>query len=239
MEQQFVDNATGSTIAAPENTTPHAADEPSVINSAQQQIKLLAASNACLRRNLVQFSRRLKQELEPPMHRDTLTGLPDRRLLLDRLHQAMRQAIRQQKFVLLLLVDLDDFKWVNEHLGVAAGNNLLQQVALRLAAGIRGGDTVCRYGGNEFVLMLPEIDGEQSAAAALQKIRTQLAGPYAIDDQRIMLNASIGSKLYRGAELNGEDLIQQAASNLLQNRLCRVAPTYASPVTDVTFEREK
>ena len=139
----------------------------------QQQFKLLASSNACLRRNLIRFSLRLKQAGHLAYH-DELTGLPSRDLLLDRLQQAMQQAARQHKPVLLLYIDLDRFQGVNDALGYGVGDRFLQQVAARLAACIRGADTVCRYGGDEFVILLPEIDGYQGAAAALHKIRARL-----------------------------------------------------------------
>jgi diguanylate cyclase len=231
MKQQFVNDgpnkamtAGRSSIASQDSATQRTVDYQPVSSSTQQQIKLLASSNACLRRNLVRFSHGLKQVGLLAYH-DELTGLPNRSLLLDRLRQAMQQAIRQQKLVLLLFVDLDDFKWVNDNLGVAVGDSLLKQVALRLVASIRGADTACRYGGDEFVLMLPEIDGKQSAAAALQKIRAQLAVPYAIDDRMITLRASIGVILYRGGELSCEDLIQQADSNMHQHRAQIITPT--------------
>ena len=214
-------------IAPQESVAPRTVDYQPVNSSTQQQIKLLASSNARLRRNLVRFSRGLKQVGQLAYH-DELTGLPNRSLLLDRLHQAMQQAVRQQKLVVLLFIDLDDFKWVNDHLGVAVGDSLLKQVALRLAASIRGADTACRYGGDEFVLMLPEIEGKQSAAAALQKIRAQLAVPYAIDDRMITLSASIGVILYRGGELSCADLIQQADSNMHQNRARIISPTIST-----------
>lgn len=231
MKQQFVNDAPNNVMAAasstsvpPENAATRTVDYQLVSSSTQQQIKLLASSNACLRRNLVRFSHGLKQVGQLAYH-DALTGLPNRSLLLDRLHQAMQQAIRQQKIVLLLFVDLDDFKWVNDNLGVAVGDNLLMQVAQRLATSIRGADTACRYGGDEFVLMLPEIDSKQNAAAAVQKIRTQLAVPYVIDDRMITLRASIGVILYRGGEQSCEDLLQQADSNMHQNRARIISPT--------------
>lgn len=203
--------------AAPGRTRMTQIQSVTPTSGAQQQIKLLSASNACLRRNLVRFSRGLKQVGHLAYH-DELTGLPNRSLLLDRLRQAMQQAVRQQKLVLLLFVDLDRFKWINGNLGVAVGDRLLKQVALRLAASIRGGDTACRYGGDEFVLMLPEIEGKHSAAAVVNKIRAQLAVPYVIDDRMITLRASVGVILYRDGEQNGEDLIQQAESNMRQQK---------------------
>jgi diguanylate cyclase (GGDEF)-like protein len=190
-----------------------AIDQQPYTHGTQQQFKLLASSNACLRRNLIRFSRRLKQAGHLAYH-DELTGLPSRDLLLDRLQQAMQQAARQHKPVLLLYIDLDRFQSINDALGYVAGDRLLQQVAARLAACIRGADTACRFGGDEFVILLPEIDGYQGAAAALHKIRAQLATPYAIDGQSIMLTASVGTAVYRGDQQSRENLIRQARMDM-------------------------
>lgn len=192
----------------------------------QQQVKLLAVSNACLRRNLIRFSRKLKQVGHLAYH-DELTGLPNRNLLLDRLHQALQQAARQHKQVLLLFINLDRFKWINDQLGYLAGDKLLQQVAMRLAANIRGADTACRYGGDEFVVMLPEIERQQNAAAAIKKIRAQFTEPYAIDGKAITLTASVGAALYRGAQQSGEDLIRQADIDMYRAKADSIPPAIA------------
>ena len=107
-------------------------------------------------------------------HYDQLTGLPNRTLLLDRFNQAAARAARQRKQVALLFLDLDGFKSINDMLGHAAGDRLLQQVAARLTASIRTSDTACRYGGDEFVVLLPELECGESAVAACEKIRAHL-----------------------------------------------------------------
>jgi len=199
----------------------------SAATATQQQIKLLAASNACLRRNLIRFSHGLKQVGQLAYH-DELTGLPNRYLLLDRLQQAMQQAARQNKQVLVLLIDLDRFKSINDELGYPAGDNLLQQVASRLTARIRGADTACRYGGDEFVIMMPEIEGQESAAAAAEKIREQLAAPYMVEGQSIQLTASVGAALYRGDTQTSENLIRQAELDLYQAKANSQPPFISS-----------
>ena len=190
----------------------------------QQQIKLLAASNACLRRNLIRFSHGLKQVGQLAYH-DELTGLPNRYLMLDRLQQAMQQAARQNKQVLLLLIDLDRFKTINDELGNSAGDSLLQQVALRLTARIRGADTACRYGGDEFVIMMPEIEGPESAVAAVVKIREQLAAPYVVEGQTIQITASVGAALYRGDKQTLDDLLREAEVDLYQSKAISKKPS--------------
>ncbi|MHB1231175.1 MAG: diguanylate cyclase domain-containing protein [Burkholderiales bacterium] len=212
MKEQIVNGALNTPIAGADDT--------------RQQVKLLAVSNACLRRNLIRFSRKLKQVGHLAYH-DELTGLPNRNLLLDRLHQALQQAMRQHKQVLLLFIDLDRFKWINEQLGYLAGDKLLQQVATRLAANIRGADTACRYGSDEFVVMLPDVEQQQNADAVIKKIYAQFTEPYVIDDKAITLTASIGTAVYRGAQQSGEDLIRQANIDMYRAKANSIPPAIA------------
>lgn len=127
---------------------------------------------------------------------DELTGLPNRRLLLDRYHQAVALAARQHRLVALLFLDLNGFKDVNDTHGHATGDRILQQVAERLRASIRASDTACRYGGDEFVVLLPELAGLRSALEAARKIRDRLAAPYTVDGTEITVTASIGTAVY-------------------------------------------
>ena len=209
------------------SATSYAVQTPASASS-QQQIKLLAASNACLRRNLVRFSYGLKQVGHLAFH-DELTGLPNRSLLLDRLQQAMLQGARQYKQVLLLFIDLDRFKVINDKLGYIAGDHLLQQVAMRLSARIRGADTVSRYGGDEFVVMLPEMESAQSATAAVQKIRAQLATPYVIEDHVVTLTASVGAAIFRGDQQSREYLLRQAELDMNRSKV-KSKPPLVTPI---------
>ena len=184
---------------------------PEASQDARQHIEKLVRSNARLTRKLVLLRRETAQARHLAYH-DQLTGLPNRSLLVDRLTQAMAQASRQHKQVGLLLLDLDQFKSVNDRLGHAAGDSVLQQVAKRLSASIRSCDTACRYGGDEFVIMLPEIDGWASANAVARKIRTRLAAPYVLDDRVIVLTASIGIAIYRADGRDVSELIREADS---------------------------
>jgi diguanylate cyclase (GGDEF)-like protein len=141
-------------------------------------------------------------------HHDELTGLPNRRLLLDRYNQAVALAARQDRRVALLFLDLDDFKRINDVYGHGAGDSILQQVAVRLRACIRSSDTACRYGGDEFVVLLPELEGRRNAVAAAGKIRTRLAAPYIIDGAEITVTASIGIAVYPVDGLEYGDLMR-------------------------------
>lgn len=177
--------------------------------SCQQQIEILNKTNSCQRQRLIRFARKLAQAHYLGYY-DELTRLPNRRLLLDRLKQAMAQSDRQHKQIALLFIDVDKFKGINDRLGHTVGDKLLLQFAERLVTGIRYGDTACRYGGDEFVIMLPEIDSPEDAAVVTEKLRIQLSRPYRVDDTAIVISASIGTSIYPADGKNCSELIKQA-----------------------------
>ena len=182
--------------------------EPS---KALKSISVFAEAVSDLRQKLV----RLEQEVTRAHHmayHDNLTGLPNRILLHDRLEQAIAHAARRDSQLGLLFIDLNRFKVVNDRFGHIAGDKLLQQAAKRMLECIRGEDTACRYGGDEFVILLSELDGEKSAGEVAQKIHAALAEPYAIDNQLIEITASIGVAVYPGDGNSQEDLITRADS---------------------------
>ena len=180
-----------------------------LVKSAQHQIEILAERNASLQHELVELAHKEAQARYLAYH-DELTGLPNRSLLQDRFHQAMSQAERHHKPLALLMVDLDEFKRVNDRLGHASGDKLLQAVTLRLTKGIRGADTVCRYGGDEFVIMLPEIDSPNIAATLAVEIGGRLSEPYIIDGHKIHMAVSVGVAVYPGDGQTFDDLMKQA-----------------------------
>lgn len=177
--------------------------------SAQQQIDILAQRNRRLRAEVLELREKEAQAVHLAYH-DGLTGLPNRRLLRDRFHQALGQAERRKKPLAFLMLDLDEFKWVNDTLGHAVGDKLLQVVGARLTAAIRDTDTACRYGGDEFALMLPDIDSPAAANEIAAKIRAQLGEPYVIDRSEIRMSASIGTAVYPTDARTCGELIAQA-----------------------------
>jgi diguanylate cyclase len=128
--------------------------------------------------------------------RDFLTGLPNRALLTDRLAQSIALARRHRKRVALLFLDLDNFKEINDSLGHSVGDQLLQSAAKRLEACVRHSDTVSRHGGDEFVVLLSEIEAAQDAAPAAEKLRKAMAEPHFIGDHRLSITSSIGISIY-------------------------------------------
>jgi diguanylate cyclase len=161
----------------------------------KREVEFLTACNARLQQELVALAQKEAQARHLAYH-DELTGLPNRSLLQDRFHQAIAQAQRRRKPLALLLLDLDEFKRVNDKLGHASGDKLLKALAERLGAGIRGADTACRYGGDEFVVMLSEIDNSHTAAALAVELGTRLGQPYVIDGYQIHITVSVGTAVY-------------------------------------------
>ena len=146
---------------------------------------------------------------------DQLTGLPNRILLLDRLRQTMTASSRNGSFGALLFLDLDKFKMLNDTRGHDTGDQLLKQVAQRLAACVREGDTVARLWGDEFVVMLVGLSTSEDAAAARaetigEKILAAVNQPYRLGDLTHNCTSSIGATLFRGHLAAVEDLLKQA-----------------------------
>ncbi|MEI7455220.1 MAG: sensor domain-containing diguanylate cyclase [Nitrosomonadales bacterium] len=135
-------------------------------------------------------------------HYDPLTNLPNRALMSDRLQQAVIKARRDHSKMALMFIDLDKFKPVNDTLGHEAGDLLLQQVAIRLLAGVRESDTVARIGGDEFVVLLHAIDQEDDASMIAEKILHSLNTPFTVGKHEVRISGSIGIAAY---PQHGED----------------------------------
>jgi diguanylate cyclase (GGDEF)-like protein len=150
------------------------------------------------------------QSLDHIAYHDSLTGLPNRMLALDRLQLALTQAHRQNSQIAVLFVDLDHFKRTNDTLGHAAGDMVLKIVAQRLLTCTRDGDTLSRLSGDEFLLMLPDINDVQDAATVAQKILNALAMPCQIDAHEVFIGASIGVSIFPDDAANPGDLLRFA-----------------------------
>jgi len=149
-------------------------------------------------------------EMSFKAERDFLTGLPNRALLTDRLAQAIALAKRHRKSVALMYLDLDHFKDINDSLGHSVGDQLLQSTARRLEACVRHSDTVSRQGGDEFVVLLSEIEAAQDAAPAAEKIIKAMAEPHLIGEHRLNVTLSIGISLYPDDGADFETVLRNA-----------------------------
>jgi diguanylate cyclase (GGDEF)-like protein/PAS domain S-box-containing protein len=133
-----------------------------------------------------------EEQIRQMAHHDSLTGLPNRKLFSDRLGIALAQARRNQKGVAVTMLDLDHFKDVNDTLGHDVGDLLLKAAAERLSAALRKGDTVARFGGDEFVLILPDLKGMEDVIRVAQKIVESFRQPFLIDAHQFIVTTSIG-----------------------------------------------
>ena len=148
--------------------------------------------------------------LEHQALHDSLTGLPNRNLLADRLGHAVAQARREAAPMALLLLDLDRFKAVNDTLGHQIGDRLLCHVAERLVGPLREVDTIARLGGDEFALILPAIESEESAGAVAARLLETLGAPFSVDGLSLEIGASIGIALFPEHAEEGPRLLQCA-----------------------------
>ena len=141
---------------------------------------------------------------------DLLTGLPNRRLFSDRLTEAMKSAMREDKSFALLSLDLDRFKTINDTLGHGAGDLLLQKAGSRIKACLRDMDTVARMGGDEFTVIIPNISNTEQIKIVTEKILTELAKPYQIKHQCVDITGSIGIALFPQDGVKLETLLGNA-----------------------------
>ena len=187
--------------------------------------------------------RRANEEIEHLAFYDPLTGLPNRRLLLDRLGQAPVLSQRSGKVGALLFLDLDHFKDLNDTLGHEVGDELLQEVAQRLLANVRVADTVARLGGDEFVVMLSELSTSTQEAAAMaqrigEKILRGLSEPYLLRGHTHQGAASIGATLFGASAQSASELLRQADIAMYQvkarrgNALCFFDPKMQTAIND-------
>ncbi|WP_297498613.1 EAL domain-containing protein [Ferrovum sp.] len=151
-----------------------------------------------------------KTHLDHLAHHDGLTDLPNRMLLHDRLGQAIESARRRGRKLALLFMDVDRFKNINDSLGHVIGDQLLQSVAKRLVECVRHSDSVCRQGGDEFIILLAEIEHAEDAALSAQKVLTALAIPHRIDQHDLYISVSIGICIYPDDGSDATSLIKGA-----------------------------
>ena len=151
-----------------------------------------------------------EQVLEYMAHHDALTSLPNRTLFKDRLEQEIKHAKRKQQKLIIMLLDLDRFKHINDKLGHNVGDELLKCIGDRLINILRKGDTVARMGGDEFMLLLPELARMEDATRIAQKILTTVRKPCTIDGHDISITTSIGIAIFPGDGLDADTLMKNS-----------------------------
>jgi diguanylate cyclase (GGDEF)-like protein/PAS domain S-box-containing protein len=143
-------------------------------------------------------------------YHDSLTGLPNRRLLDDRLAQAIHLAQRRDRKLAVMLIDLDDFKQVNDSLGHRAGDAVLREAAQRLALCVRKADTLARHGGDEFVVVISDVQAESDCKLVAEKVLRSLAAAFHLEGRALALGASIGISLFPTDAGDGDGLLRNA-----------------------------
>lgn len=153
---------------------------------------------------------REEEQIERLAYHDALTGLPNRALFNDRLNQALLRGQRRDEKIAVMFLDVDDFKMINDSLGHARGDEVLREVGERLRFGLRGQDTAARVGGDEFTVLLPELEGAHAAARVAEKILDTIARPMELDGKGVTVTASIGISLFPADGTDLETLIRNA-----------------------------
>ena len=165
--------------------------------------------------------RRATELIEYQATYDTLTELPNRRLFMQQLHQALARARRHQHLSAVLFIDLDNFKTINDSLGHPIGDTLLRDVANRIRENVREEDTVARLGGDEFVILAAELassrdEAVSDAQALAEKVRQTLALPYPVDAHELHVTPSIGIAVFPSADESADDILRQADTAMYQ-----------------------
>jgi diguanylate cyclase (GGDEF)-like protein/PAS domain S-box-containing protein len=154
--------------------------------------------------------RMLEDELRHQAFHDSLTGLPNRALFLDRLSHGLARRRRFRGPLAVLFVDLDDFKTVNDSLGHAAGDDLLKAVAARLAEALRSGDTIARMGGDEFAVLVEDANGRDAPERVAQRLLAALQAPFSVNDSDLFVRASVGLTVSTTRNDSAEEMLRNA-----------------------------
>jgi diguanylate cyclase (GGDEF)-like protein len=190
------------------------------LRDVQRENQNLKARNERLARALADASIR-GTEAHRLAHHDELTGLPNRLALMERLQLAIATAAQQQRKLALLFMDLDGFKTVNDRFGHAIGDQLLSAAATRISTCIRTNDVACRYGGDEFVVLLSDVHDPSIAVGIAAKIRAHINERYSINGQELQITASIGLALYPADGDCSEALLSCADASMYRSKSVR------------------
>lgn len=152
----------------------------------------------------------IQERLQHMAHHDALTDLPNRNLFLDRLQQSLNRARWHDRLVAVMFMDLDRFKIINDTLGHNVGDQLLLQLSQRLAKTVRDGDTIARFGGDEFAILLDDINSESHISSLAEKLLDTLATPFKFNKQELFVTASIGVSIFPNDGEDSDTLLRNA-----------------------------
>jgi diguanylate cyclase (GGDEF)-like protein len=184
-------------------------DAPGKARDMHRELEALRCTNAQLIHELAALRAR-EAETQRLADRDGLTGLYNRRRMLELLEAAITEARQHWQCVGLLFIDLNGFKGINDEYGHGAGDKILTSVATRIAGRVRNGDIVCRYGGDEFVVILPSVPNADSVSRVAETIRERVALPYWINGDEQHLSAAIGESIFPHDGDNAAVLLHRA-----------------------------
>src|ERR1700733_1821856 len=199
-----------------------------IANDEMREVERLRAVNAHLLREL-NILREREAEAQHLADRDGLTGLYNRRRMLELLETAIADANEQRLSVGLLFIDLNGFKAINDEYGHAAGDKILTTIATRISARVRTGDICCRYGGDEFVVILPGVPDPFPVSRVADAIRERVSLPYWIGNEQVQLTASIGESMYPYHGENAAKLLHRADEAMYRLKARIVRPTVTVP----------
>ena len=203
-------------------STLHSTPGIRITADSERELDTLRCVNAYLLSELTALKER-EAEVLRLAERDGLTGLYNRRRMLELLDSAISEALQRGQCVGLLFIDLNGFKAVNDEYGHAAGDKILTTMAMRIAARVRNGDFVCRYGGDEFVVVLPNVPDAAAVTRVADTIRERVALPCWLRGQEQHLTAAIGESLFPRDGNCAQELLERAdrAMYVLKARLAR------------------
>jgi diguanylate cyclase len=184
----------------------------------QGELESLRLANAQLMREVAALKER-EARAQRLADRDDLTGLYNRRCLQELLQQAINEGAQKRQCVGLLFIDMNGFKGINDEYGHAAGDKVLVSVATRVSARVRAGDVVCRYGGDEFVVVLPNVPDAAAVAEVADAIRNRVALPYWIEGNEQHLTAAIGESIYPHDGENAATLLDRADQAMYRRKM--------------------
>ena len=229
-------------------TQPEELIEIPLLSTILVMVFLIASSRAKAQRALEREHWNLKQALEERyvlqealLHQafhDKLTGLPNRALLFDRLNTAFAEAMRHHQPLSLLFLDLDGFKAVNDQFGHAAGDQLLIEVAKRMLSVARQDDTVARFGGDEFIVLLKGLDLVDDAVGVANRILERISEPYRIGGEDLNISASIGVAVSFPRGDQPEDLLRHADHAMYQAKTSGKSRIHIHPFDRWLIPRE-